>query len=139
VFHLPSVESFSSNTFLQNYYFIKKLFYLSFARTPASGYIADRASGLTSVKEPVMFVVNGKQLKNINRNSTFVPQDYWYDSDENGRQRGGSKEAEERFYSANPRAKLGSALIEIRIIADTYGNDKVHSSLRKLILLCKNE
>lgn len=118
---------------------IPKLFYLSFARTPSSGYIADRASGLRSVKEPVMFVVNGRQLKNINRNSIFVPQDYWHNSDENGRQLGASREAEERFYSANPRTKLGSALIEIRIIADTHGNDRVHSSLRKLILLCKKK
>ena len=105
--------------------FATKLFYLSFARTPASGYIADRAKGLRSINDSVLFVFDKNKLKSF-RGITFKAVDYW-GAGNNGRiMGGGAKEAEERMFSDTAYVKgTNSAIKELRIIVgeDKYDNN----------------
>ena len=111
---LPLAESNSSES-----KFTGKMFYLSFARTPSSGYIADRASGLRQINEQILFVFDRRKLNNI-RGSVFKSVDYW-GVNSSGRIMGGaSKEAEERMFSPSPIIKgIASALLEVRVALDS--------------------
>ena len=101
----------------------KKLFYLSFARTAASGYIADRSTGRRSINESVLFIFNAQTLLR-RRGVIIAPVDYW-GLDSKGRSLGNAREAEERLFSDTPVLPgIVSDIVEIRIATsfDKYEN-----------------
>lgn len=92
----------------------RKTYYLSLARTPSSGYIADRAKGNFKVHESILFVFDKDLLKNI-RGVRFSPVEY-YGYDEDGRRYGNAKEAEDRMFSDSHKiSNILSAIKEIRL------------------------
>jgi len=113
-----------------------KMFYLSFARTPASGYIADRASGMRQINQPVLFVFNQKKLL-AQRGVTIKPVDYWGANASGRVMGGGAKEAEERLFSDHPVLdNIRDSIVEIRIATDfdKYTNNEW---LLEIIIACK--
>ena len=115
---------------------ISKLFYMSFARTPASGYIADRSQGLRRVNEAGLIVFD-RRLLSQQRGVSFAPVGY-YSVDSVGRAMGSSKEAEERLFSDHPMLKgVSKAIVEVRlmIFEGIYPIDKylrtVYTMLKK--------
>lgn len=118
--------------------FAKKTFYLSFARTPSSGYIADRASGLRSINESCLIVFNQKKLLSY-RGVTTAPVDYWGANDTGRIIGGGAKEAEERLFSDHPTLNnISEAIVEIRLSVsfEKYEN---YDWMIELISLCKKK
>ena len=124
-----------------------RLYYMSFARTPSSGYIADRSSGLRKVNEVVLFIFDERKLKKI-RGVIIKPTNYW-NSDRpdytsgvgaSGRIMGSSKEAEERLFSNSLELKnTNKAIKEIRIFLydRDLENDGQLWAVRKLYLEAK--
>lgn len=104
--------------------FAKKMYYLSFARTPASGYIADRVRSLRLINERVLLVFDKNKLKRI-RGVVISPVDYW-GVNSTGRTFSGAKEAEDRLFSDDPIINFKDALLEIRAIVeeDKYANNQ---------------
>lgn len=93
---------------------VKKTFYSSLARTPASGYIADRSSGLRDINEFVMFVFSRESLNKIN-NAVIKPVSY-FTAGEDGRIYGSAREAEERFFYTKPNLQnINKHILEVRI------------------------
>ena len=74
-----------------------KLYYMSFARSINSGYISDRASGLSKLSKQIVIVFDQKALKNI-RGTILKPIEYWNIlSNTFGRPQNSAREMEERL------------------------------------------
>ena len=113
-----------------------KPWYISFARTASSGYIADRSSGLRSVNYPILFVFDRRKIKG--NNVVFKPVQYFTLS-LYGRQMGSGREAEERMFYDKPVYKnVSKAVKEIRVFIRTNDlKDSFISYLRKLVIIAK--
>lgn len=130
---LPLAETNSSEARFAN-----KLFYLSFARTPASGYIADRAPGLRGINEFVLFVFDKRKLDKL-RGVSFAAVDYWGAGGTGRIMGGGAKEAEERMFSDTAYLKnINTAIKEVRIVV---GEEKYDNNnwLLNVVLECKKK
>ena len=90
-----------------------KNYYMSFARTLASGYLLDKGPG-NSIGTNAIFIFDSRVLQR-SRGVTLRSTDYWNNSDGSGRQMGRAKEAEERLYSDNPEVNVAKAIVEIRL------------------------
>ena len=138
ILHTNSLKLSLAETNSSESKFAKKLFYLSFARTPASGYIADRAPGLRTINESVLFVFDKRKLNQL-RGVTFSPVDYW-GAGENGRIfGGGAKESEDRMFSDTAFLKnINSTIKEVRVVV---GEDKYDNNpwLLNVVLECKKK
>lgn len=98
------------------------LYYLSFARSLSSGYIADRSKNLHKVANPITFVLDGNVLKSRNRGIKFSSLNYW-NMDSTGRSMGSAREAEERLFSNNRNLSIQGAIKEVLIVIDgRYGS-----------------
>lgn len=132
-FRLPLAETNSSEAALG----ATKQYYMSFARTPNSGYIADRSKGLRRVQDPVLLVFHRPRLERL-RGVVFRPVSY-HGADAAGRAMGGAKEAEERLFSNHPIIPgVTGALAEIRIIvnpsdAHPYTRDVLSAATKRKI------
>ncbi len=135
---LPLAETNSSESVLNRG---KKLYYLSFARSPSSGYIADRSRGLRAINEDILFVFDRPKL--TRRGATIRPVDYWANPNAEGRQMGGAaRETEERLFSNQPTIdNVVPAIVEVRVVirdagkpADRYNNTRI---VRDIVLWCK--
>ncbi|QXV74243.1 hypothetical protein [Rhizobium phage RHEph12] len=93
-FKLPLSETNESESRRHIY----KLYYLSTARSLASGYISDRSAGLGVVNNAVTFVIDVQKLLRLNRGIKIKPVEYW-GLDKHGRSLGSGSEQEERIYS----------------------------------------
>lgn len=114
---------------------VKKMFYMSFARTPASGYIADRSPGLRKVNETALIVFDRRLLES-QRGVSFSPVQYFNVGDD-GRSMGSAKEAEERLFSDKPLlTDILDAVREIRIMDDNYISDRQLYVLRQVYKTC---
>jgi len=131
-FHLSLSETNESEAQMGSY----KPWYISFARTVSSGYIADRSSGLRSINYPILFVFDKRKLKT--RNAIFKPVQY-FTLGLYGRQMGSGREAEERMFYSDPVFKgVSKAIKEIRVYIHTSDmKDSYISYLRKLVILAK--
>lgn len=93
------------------------LFYLSTARSLASGYIADRAKGLSRVGESVIFVLDWSVIQQRNRGVKIQPIEYW-GLDGTGRKYGSGSEQEERIFSNKRDLRIVGAIKEILLYVD---------------------
>lgn len=113
-----------------------KLYYMSFARTPASGYIADRGKSLRPVNESALIVFDRNKL--LRKKGVIVKPVQYYNLDKDGRIFGSQgREAEERLFSNNLEIKgIISTIKEIRIMTfdDKYPVPRIS---KKLLLLIK--
>lgn len=117
---------------------VKKMFYLSFARTPSSGYIADRSSGLSKVNEDALLVIDRRLLEK-QRGVSLVPVQY-YSVDGTGRAMGSAREAEERLFSDKPLLTgVINTIVEVRIMTTRYFNDRHYYALRQVYTICKRK
>lgn len=129
---LSLAESNSSESSLG----VPKLYYISFARTPASGYIADRGKSLRSVNEAALIVFDRHKL--LKKQGVIVNPVQYYNLDSRGRIFGSqAREAEERLFSNSLEIKdIISSIKEVRIM--TFGDKyRVPSISKKLLLLIK--
>ena len=111
-----------------------KTFYMSFARSVTSGYIADRAPGLYKVSDSILLVVDKPKLAK-QRGVIFEQVQYFGALDSTGRQGGNGRETEERLFSPSPILKgIIHALVEIRIY---LGKDREHPAMREILSFAK--
>lgn len=111
-----------------------KNYYMSFARSPTSGYIADRAPGLNKVSDSILFVFD-KQVLAKQRNVIFEQVQYFGAVDSSGRQGGNAREKEERLFSSEPVVKsVSNSIVEIRIYV---GKGREHHLIRKVLSVAK--
>lgn len=96
-------------------------YYMSFARSVSSGYIADRGQG-NGLGGDVLLIFDSRKLLNT-RGTELKTIDYWSTTSENktGRQLGRGREMEERLFSDKPKLDITNKLAEIRVMVD--GND----------------
>lgn len=120
-FRLPLAETNTSETRGNK---VPALFYLSTARTITSGYISDRGPHLNKLNDSVVFVIDTKKLRVLNRGIKIVPFNYWGNPNEAGRHLGSGREAEERIYSDNRTLKIkGCIKVLLAVRDDKYVNN----------------
>jgi len=129
-FRLPLSSSTSAEVAMG----VHKLFYMSLARNPSSGYISDKGEGNVILKNQPLLVLDGAKLS---QRYKIVPVEYW--GVKNGRQGSGpnsrGKEQEDRLFSDQQFIPDAISYIkEIRIILDPKIDERESSRLRKLYL-----
>lgn len=131
-FHLSLAETNSSEARLSSG--TAKLWYMSFARTTASGYIADRSQNLRAVQYPILFVFDRRKLNK--RKVIFKPVEY-YKTDGSGRNWGAARESEERMFHDEPRLRgITPSIKEIRVYLDRTSTHSTDISyLRRIYIL----